>query len=305
MSELTSVFDARQGWADDGSRNAADWLAVRCRLPRPQAASEVRAARHLGTMDGTPAAWGAGDLTPAHVLVLTRLAGHPRAGEHFPEGEALLVEMAVRATTAPADGKRPAPLVTVVVDLETLAGRVCELASGTVVAPGDIAQLLGRDETLMQRVVFDGPNRIRDISTARSFRGTLRRVLNVVHRRCDHPSCFVPSHWCQGDHVLPWSEGGPTSQQNGPLGCPFHNRWWYEQRSSSRPRAQADALPPPSGSAPRTPMSPPVRVRLAPSSRRARCRAPAPDEPDLLDGRDWRSVEGAAPLGLTGGQGFS
>ena len=50
-----------------------------------------------------------------------------------------LVEMATRALTAPADGKRPAPLVTVMVDFDTLAGRVCELAAGTVIAPGAVA----------------------------------------------------------------------------------------------------------------------------------------------------------------------
>ena len=72
-----------------------------------------------------------------------------------------LVEMATRALTAPADGKRPAPLVTVMVDFDTLAGRVCELAAGTVIAPGAVAELLGHDETLIQRVVADGPNRVR------------------------------------------------------------------------------------------------------------------------------------------------
>ena len=46
-----------------------------------------------------------------------------------------LVEMATRALTAPADGKRPAPLVTVMVDFDTLAGRVCELAAGTSSPP--------------------------------------------------------------------------------------------------------------------------------------------------------------------------
>ena len=82
-----------------------------------------------------------------------------------------LVEMATRALTAPADGKRPAPLVTVMVDFETFAGRVCELAAGTVIAPGAVAEMLGGDETLIQRVVADGANRVRDISSARQLPG--------------------------------------------------------------------------------------------------------------------------------------
>ena len=131
------------------------------------------------------------------------------------------------------------------VDYPTLTGRVCELASGTVVAPGDIAQLLARDDTLIQRVVFDGPNRVRDISTARTFRGTLRHVLDAVHRRCDHPTCHVPAHRCQGDHIIPWSHGGATTQTNGRLACGPHNRWWYTHQ---RHRPAGDSRPdPPSG----------------------------------------------------------
>jgi hypothetical protein len=90
-----------------------------------------------------------------------------------------------------------------------------------------VAELLGQDSTLIQRVVWDGPNRLREISSARTFRGILRRVLDVVHRRCGHGTCFVPAHHCQGDHILAWSEGGLTTQDNGPPGCGPHNRWWY------------------------------------------------------------------------------
>ena len=314
------------------------------RLPRGQVAGEVRDARRLRSMPETRAAVRAGDLSAAHVRVLARLAGHPRAGRHFPDGEAhlvaegrrlrfddwqrlcdhwrdaadpdgpeqrhgrdtdlrrfrigvgldgvghadgyltpvataavngalerierelfesdwaaakdihgddttgahlarsaaqrrhdALVEMATRALTAPADGKRPAPLVTVMVDYDTFAGRVCELAAGTVIAPGAVADLVGYDETLIQRVVGDGANRLRDISSARSFRGTLRRVLDVVHRRCEHGTCFVPAERCQGDHIVAWTDGGPTTQDNGRLGCGFHNRWWYTTGQSHPP----------------------------------------------------------------------
>ena len=352
VAELTAAFDARQTFAADGSRSATDWIAVHARLPRPQVAGEVRDARRLRSMPETRGAFQTGDISPAHVRVLARLASHPRAGAHFPEGEAhlvaegrrlrfddwerlcaywrdaadpdgpeqrngrdqdlrrfrigvgldgvghadgyltpvataavngaldrierdlfaadwatakaihgddttvahlartaaqrrhdALVEMAVRAMTAPADGRRPAPLVTVMVDDDTFTGRVCELAAGTIVAPGAVADLLGADETLIERVVFDGANRIRDISSARSFRGTLRRVLDVVHRRCSHETCFVPADRCQGDHVLAWSEGGLTTQANGRLGCGPHNRWWYATGRSDPPPApppQAD-----------------------------------------------------------------
>jgi hypothetical protein len=54
-----------------------------------------------------------------------------------------LAEMATRSRTAPAHGKRPAPLISVLVDFPTLAGRVCELANGTVLAPGAPGPLVG------------------------------------------------------------------------------------------------------------------------------------------------------------------
>ena len=43
-------------------------------------------------MPETRAAFRAGDLSGAHVRVLARLAGHPRAGWHFPDGEGHLVQ---------------------------------------------------------------------------------------------------------------------------------------------------------------------------------------------------------------------
>lgn len=68
-----------------------------------------------------------------------------------------LVEMARRSAARP-DGALPArPLLTVLVGYETLAGRVCELAHGTVLTPGQIVPLL--TEADIERVVFEGPSR--------------------------------------------------------------------------------------------------------------------------------------------------
>ena len=50
-----------------------------------------------------------------------------------------MVEMAIRARTAPVGGRRPAPLFTIVAGYETFAGPVCELWNRTVVTPGTAA----------------------------------------------------------------------------------------------------------------------------------------------------------------------
>lgn len=131
--------------------------------------------------------------------------------------------MARRAVTAPVDGKRPGPLISVLVGYETFAGRICELASGTVITPGTVAKLL--DEAVIERIVFDGPSRVIDLGRARRFTGALRRALEVRDRGCTHHSCDAPLERCQGDHIEAWTAGGATTVDNGQLRCGFHNRW--------------------------------------------------------------------------------
>jgi hypothetical protein len=155
-----------------------------------------------------------------------------------------LVELARRAMTAPADGKRPRPLVSVFVGYETFKGRICELADGTVVTPGTVTSLL--DEALIERVVFDGPSRVIDLGRARRFTGAVRRVLEALDRGCGHPSgCDAPIDRTQGDHVQPWSQGGLTTPDNGQLRCGYHNRWRWQHPDPGPDPPDAGGRPPP------------------------------------------------------------
>jgi hypothetical protein len=145
-----------------------------------------------------------------------------------------LVELARRALAAPPGGRRPEPLVSVLVGYEAFRGRVCQLADGTVVTPGTVASLLG--EAWIERVVFDGPSRVVDLGQARRFTGAARRALEVRDRHCTHPGCHEPPERCQGDHIQPWSAGGPTTPDNGQLRCGYHNRWrWQHPDPSEQP----------------------------------------------------------------------
>jgi hypothetical protein len=153
-----------------------------------------------------------------------------------------LVEMAQRAVTAPAAGKRPRPLVSLLVGYETFKGRVCELADGTVVTPGTVASLL--DEALIERVVFDGPSRVIDLGRARRFTGAVRRALEVLDRGCTHGGCDLPAERCQGDHIQPWSRGGDTNPDNGQLRCAHHNRWRWDHGDGDPPAAALQRPPP-------------------------------------------------------------
>ena len=134
--------------------------------------------------------------------------------------------MATRARTAPADGRRPAPLFTVVVGLETLCGPILELFNRTVLTPGTVAPHL--TEADVERIVFDGRS---GCSTSggrrRFFRGALRRGIEVRDRTCFHDSCDEVPERLEIDHIHEASKGGETTQENGQAGCRFHNRWRY------------------------------------------------------------------------------
>lgn len=145
---------------------------------------------------------------------LSRTAGQRRADA--------LVEMARRSAGLTDDGHMPAPLVSVLVGYETLKGRICELANGTVVSPGSLLRYL--EEALVERVVFAGPTRVEVGAKTRLFSGATRRAIELRDRVCQHPCCEVTADRCEVDHIVPAALGGLTTQENGRLLCGWHNR---------------------------------------------------------------------------------
>jgi hypothetical protein len=98
----------------------------------------------------------------------------------------------------------------------------CQLAAGTNITPGQAARWL--DQSMIERIVFDGPDRVLSVGHHRHFTGALRRAIEVRDRTCQHPYCNEPAEQCQIDHIEPWARGGRTTQANGKLRCSFHNR---------------------------------------------------------------------------------
>jgi hypothetical protein len=155
-----------------------------------------------------------------------RLGREPKVGElaRTPDQRRAdaLVAMARRSGTAPADGKAPKPLFTVVLGNEAFS-RLSQLANGRVVSPRALEPWL--DDAELERILFaQGSSRVIDVSYRRSFTGALRRLIEVRDQRCYHRWCDVPADRCQVDHVVPWGQGGITAQENGRLACGPHNR---------------------------------------------------------------------------------
>lgn len=149
------------------------------------------------------------------------------------------VLMAMRSAFMPDDARHGRILLTVLVGFETLYGRICQLADGTVITPGQIVPWLS--EADVERVVFDGPSRVVDVGKKqRLFTGATRRAVEVRDRFCTHPSCDVSYERCEVDHIERWEHDGPTTQANGRLRCPRHHpgrrrTTWAEALEDARP----------------------------------------------------------------------
>src|SRR4029453_15415644 len=77
--------------------------------------------------------------------------------------------------SAPATGKRPRPLFTVLIGDDSFA-RMCELANGQVITPGTLVPWLGAAE--LETILFDGPTTVISVSKKRRFPGALRRAFH-------------------------------------------------------------------------------------------------------------------------------
>ena len=94
-----------------------------------------------------------------------------------------LVEMAARSALVQPDGARrpPAPLFSVLVDWPTLSGRVCELAEGIVLSPGELVPWLSIAD--LERAVMEPTGRVEVSPTQRLFTGGTRRAIELRDRR--------------------------------------------------------------------------------------------------------------------------
>src|SRR5262245_8865242 len=132
-----------------------------------------------------------------------------------------LVEMAMRAATAPVDGLRPRPLLTVTIGIDPF-NHLCQTAAGTVIAPGLLLPYLSDAD--IERIVYDPPARRFEASHRRRFTGALRRVITVRDGHCQHPcGCDEPATRCDLEHIIPPGDG-ITCLCNRQLLCAHHNR---------------------------------------------------------------------------------
>lgn len=162
------------------------------------------------------------------------------------------------AVTAPADGRRPVPVLNVFVDHETFTGllvereflphrfvdpfesgsplatgRRCETEHGDPVDPVTALQIAL--EGHLRFVILDDVGvPIRWGRDRRLFEGAARDAVMCLSHRCTHPGCRIPSRRSQADHTKPWSQGGRTDPGNGGPKCKKHNLLGNQGYATSR-----------------------------------------------------------------------
>ncbi len=81
-------------------------------------------------------------------------------------------------------------------------------------------------EAYVERVVFEAPDRVKNVGVRRRlFTRATRRAVEVRDRTCYVDLCGAPAEDCQiDDHIQPYAEDGETVDTNGRPACAFHNR---------------------------------------------------------------------------------
>ncbi len=199
-------------------------------------------------------------------------------------GEAL-VEMARRAGAADPARTGARPLVTVLIDLDTLegrAGRPAQVEGGGLIS-ADSARRLACDADVSR--LLTGPRgAMLDLGrTTRTASADQWRALRLRDRGCTWPGCDRPPGWCQAHHITWWQNGGGTDLDNLTLLCSHHHHrvhddGWHLDRLHdgslhiTGPNGRTLTRPPPQGPTP-LPPAPPVISPLDRAAIRERLRA--------------------------------
>lgn len=117
-------------------------------------------------------------------------------------------------------GGRHRPHVNVLVDLESMTGRYVD-------GPAMSRQVLEEYfcDSAFHRVLTAGRSAVLDFGMAtRVLTAALWAALVARDEHCRFPGCDRPAHWCDGHHVVWFSNQGPTKLDNLVLLCRRHHK---------------------------------------------------------------------------------
>ncbi|CAA9257342.1 MAG: hypothetical protein AVDCRST_MAG76-2633 [uncultured Acidimicrobiales bacterium] len=195
-----------------------------------------------------------------------------------------LIQMARQAGAAHPTRTGARPLLTVLVDLDTLEGRAGHPAQvdGGGLVTAEAARRLACDADISRLLTGPDGALLQLGRTTRTATADQWRALRLRDRGCTWPGCDRPPGWCQAHHIVWWQNGGRTDLENLTLLCSHHHHrihdsGWHLERLDdgtlrfTGPGGRTLTRPPPP---PPTPLRPsPVSSPLDCAAIRQRARA--------------------------------
>ena len=149
----------------------------------------------------------------------TRTAAQRRA-----DGFVAAIRAGLDAGTLPVTGGQR-PHLTLTIDFSRFLDQKIPTGwtpTGTALAGETVRRILC--DAQITRVVTLGPSEVLDVGTAtRTWPPAIRRALHVRDGGCVGRGCDRPPAWTDAHHVIHWTDGGPTSVDNGALLCRVHH----------------------------------------------------------------------------------
>lgn len=131
----------------------------------------------------------------------------------------------LRAKQLPTVAGVTATIIATMTSEQYLTGTgLARTAHGADVPVRDVFTWAGGDYRLFL-TVLDTIHEVSHYSaTRRLFSENQRLARHAIDRGCTFPDCPMPALWCEIDHSIDHSAGGPTSVTNAALACDYHNR---------------------------------------------------------------------------------
>lgn len=127
--------------------------------------------------------------------------------------------------------------VVVTMTIESLMGGLAAAAldTGEVISAGTARRLAC--EAGIIPMVLGGTSQVLDVGRKRRFHTKAQRLAIAQRdKTCAAPGCDAAPGRCQVHHVVPWSEGGRTSVEDGRLYCSGHHAMAHDPKRSGRLR---------------------------------------------------------------------
>jgi hypothetical protein len=103
------------------------------------------------------------------------------------------------------------------------------LDAGSLLAP-EVVRRLACDAAVIPTVLGSGGEVVELGCSVRLFTPGQMRCLWLRDGACTFPGCSMPSHWCDGHHLVHWADGGPTVLENAALLCGRHHTVVHQRR---------------------------------------------------------------------------